>query len=107
MRPPGAEDGGPGHLGVSALVGARAPADPPADHHGAQTALGGVVVRQRLGFGDEDEEVPVSSTGQALDVLRYPSAQLGLKSRRVILERLTEGQQAAFQGQLGGATLFP
>ena len=43
-----------------------------------QAALGRVVVRWHVRFGHEDEEFPVSSTGQALDVALNAPAQLAL-----------------------------
>ena len=72
----------------------------------AQAAFGGVVVRRHVRFGHEDEEFPVSSTWQALDVALDASAQFGLGCRRVRQERAAEGQQLSFQGQLGGAPLL-
>ena len=107
LGPPGTEEGGQGHLGVGALVRAGAAADLAADHQGAQAALGGVVVRGHFRFGHEDEEFPVSSTGQALEVLVDAPAQLALNRQRVVQAGTAEGQQAFFQGQLGGAPLFP
>ena len=103
MGAPGAEDGCQRHLALGALLRAGAAADLAADDQMAQAALGGVVVRRHVRFGHEDEEFPVSSTGQALDVALDASAQLGLSCRRVVPEGLAEGQQLSFQGQLGGA----
>ena len=39
-----------------------------------------------FGLSHEDEEFPVSSTGQALDVVLHTSAQPGLGRRRIIQE---------------------
>ena len=56
-----------------------------------------------FGFGHEDKEFPVSSTGQALDVALDASAEAGLCRRCVGQVRATDGQQLPFQSQLGGA----
>ena len=103
MGAPGAEDRCQRQLALGALLRAGAAADLAADDQMAQAALGRVVVRWHVRFGHEDEEFPVSSTGQALDVAFDASAQLGLGCRRVVSEGLAEGQQLSFQGQLGGA----
>ena len=103
MGAPGAEDGCQRRLALGTTFRPGAPADLAADNQMAQAALGRVVVRWHFGFGHEDEEFPVSSTGQALDAALDASAQLGLSCRRVVPEGLAEGQQLSFQGQLGGA----
>ena len=61
----------------------------------------GLLSAGTVGFGHEDEEFPVSSTGQALDVALDAPAQLALDSRRVRQERAADGQQLALPGQLG------
>ena len=80
MGAPGAEDGCQRHLALGALLRAGAAADLAADDQMTQAALGGVVVRWHVRFGHEDEEFPVSSTGQALDVALDAQAQFGLQS---------------------------
>ena len=90
---PGAEEGSQGHLAVAAGLRAGAAADLPADHQGPQTSLGSVVVGGRRGFGHEDEQFPVSSTGQALDELLDASAQLALHRRWIIEERAAPVRQ--------------
>ena len=93
MGAPGAEDGCLRHLALGALLRAGAAADLAADDQMSQAALGSVVVRWHVRFSHEDEEFPVSNTGQALEVALDASAQLGLGCRRVVPEGLAEGQQ--------------
>ena len=103
MGAPGAKEGCQRHLALGALFRPGTAADLAADNQMSQAALGRVVVCWHCGFGHEDEEFPVSSTGQALDVALDASAQLCLSCRRVVPEGLAEGQQLSFQGQLGCA----
>ena len=105
MGAPGAEKGCQRHLALGTTFRPGAPADLAADDQMAQAALGSVVVRWHVRFGHEDEEFPVSSTGQALDVALDASAQLGLDSRRVRQERAADGQQLPLSGQLGNTPL--
>ena len=77
----------------------RVPPDLAADHQGAQAALGSVVVRGHFRLGHEDEEF--------LEVFVNAPAQLALDRQRVVQAGTAEGQQAFFQGQLGGTPLFP
>ena len=102
---PSAEDRCQRHLALGALLRPGAPADLAADNHMAQAALGRVVVRWHVRFGHEDEEFPVSSTGQALDEALDAPAQLALESRRVRQERAADGQQLPLPGQLGNTPL--
>ena len=64
-------------------------------------ALGSVVVRWYVRFGHEDEEFPVSNTGQALDETFDAPAQFALDRQRVSQERAADGQQLPLPGQLG------
>ena len=48
----------------------------------------------------EDEQFPVSSTGQALDVPLNPPAQFSLDGQRVLQERAAQRQQSVLQRQL-------
>ena len=92
---PGTEQGRQGHLAVAAPLRPGAAADLTADDQVAQTPFGGVVVRRHVRFGHQDEEF--------LDMALDASAQSGGWGRRVVEERLTDGEQSSFQSQLGGA----
>ena len=100
LGPPGSEEGCQGHFAVAALFRASPAADFPADYQVAQTPFGGIIVRWGLRVRHEDEQLPVSSTGQALAMPLNPAAQFSPDGQRVFQERQAQRQQPVFQRQL-------
>ncbi len=97
---PGSKEGCQRHFAVAARLRASPATDFTADHRVAQTPFGGIIVRWGLRVRHEDEQLPVSSTGQALDMPLNPPAELGLHCQRVFQERQAQRQQPVFQCQL-------
>ena len=98
--PPGSKEGCQRHFAVAARLRASPAADFPADHQVAQTPFGGIIVRWGLRVRHEGEQLPVSSTGQALGMPLNPPAELGLHCQRLFQERPAQRQQPVFQRQL-------
>ena len=98
--PPGSEEECQGHFAVAALFRASPAADFPADYQVAQAPFGGIIVRWSLRARYEDEQFPVSSTGQAFDMTLNSPAELGLHRQWVFQERTAQRQQPLFRRQL-------
>ena len=98
--PPGSKEGCQSHFAVAALFRASPATDFSADYQVAQAPLGLVVIRWSLRMRHEDEQFPVSSTGQALDVPLNPPTEPGLHCQWVFQERTAQRQQPVLQRQL-------
>ena len=72
------------HLAIGPLFRASAAADLPTHDQVSETMFSRVVFGRHFHVRYKDEQIPVSSTGQAFDEPLYASTELGLRRRIVV-----------------------